>query len=372
MTHLPATNPGITCCITELDIGGAEKAFVRVAIGLQQRGWYVRVISLRDEGPLTQPLQTAGIPVTALNGRGFPDFRLFWRLRAELRRHPTDMLLGFLHQANVYGRLAGRSAGIRRIISGIRVADRRAWVTATERLTHGCADHHIAVSQSVADSHAARCHIPRDRITAIPNGVDLPTQEPSANSHRRTDRLLFVGRLTPQKNPLLLLQAFRMLPPEQQQSLTLHYVGDGPLRESLDQKIRDWKLADQVTLVGRSDKIEQLMQEATLLVLPSAWEGLPNVVLEAMACGLPVIATAVDGTRELIHDGHTGWTVPARDPAALSTAIAEALANPDERQRRATQARDMVVRDYRWESVIDTYDRLLRSWLPNDSRQNSG
>lgn len=360
-------------CITELDVGGAEKAFVRIATGLQKRHWQVSVISLRDCGPLAGELQEAGIPVTALHCSGITDIRVLRRLTREItnRETPADVLLTFLHQANSWGRLAAARAARtgmrpRRVVSGIRVADRRRIVTFPERLTHHLVDHYIACAEAVGREHVRLCGIPEAKMTAILNGVDLPPER-SPRSHQSSEtpvhRLLFVGRLTPQKAPLDLLTAFQLMPKELQKQATLTYVGDGRLRSALESAIAHTGLGDRVTCVGQVENVTDYMADSTMLVLPSKWEGVPNVVLEAMANALPVVATDVDGTSEVITNDQTGWLVPQESPQALAARIAVVLADSKARARVSVAAQEHVRKHFTWDAAVDRYDRLLRRLL---------
>lgn len=384
----------MTFCINELDVGGAEKALVRIAIGLSQCGWNVRVISLRDAGPLAEPLRTAQIPVTALNCGGFADIRTYFRLKSELRANAPDVLCCFLHQANIYGRLAASRANVGIVVSGVRVADRRRWVTLTDRWTRRCVDHYVAVSRNVADLHAQLCSIPPEQITAIPNGVDLSeptssstvgagTQNPGSLSLGPADklqaeeldsfrhRLLFVGRLTEQKAPLDLLNAYLLLPDQLRQRTEITFVGEGPLRRKLQQAVDAKGLKNAVRLVGQSHDVAGYMKAATLLVLPSRWEGLPNVVLEAMSHGLPVIATAVDGSKELITEGQTGWLVPPGSVSQLAAKIAEALDRPDLRMQIRDSSQRVAAEGFSWNRAVALYDALFRQlWF--EHRRSAG
>lgn len=354
-------------CITELDVGGAEKAFVRIAIGLQNRGWIVRVISLRDAGPLSEPLRDAGIKVTALNCRGFMDVRCYWRLKRELRTQHPDLILCFLHQANFYGRLAGRAVGIRNAVSGIRVADRRLWIILTDRMTRCCTSHYVAVSRSVAQTHASLCAISDKNISDIPNGIDIPESIDADHSSESGNNLLFVGRLCPQKHPENLVAAYLRLPEEIRKVTTLNFVGDGELRPQLEALIDHHQLADHIRLLGHRNDVATLMRRSKLLILPSRWEGLPNVVLEAMANDLPVVATSVDGVNDVVDDGSTGWLVPPEDADSLAKAIQSALESPAECRSRSKQAKAFVAENFSWESVVEQYDRLLRTLNQDES-----
>lgn len=361
------TQPSVTFCINELDVGGAEKALVQIAVGLHERHWTVRVISLRDRGPLADVLEAHGITVTALGGGGFADFSRLSALKAALRdEFRADVIVSFLHQANIHTRLAARKMGVP-IVSGIRVADRRRWVIWTDRLTSRLATMYVAVSQSVADVHARLCRLASQRIVAIPNGVDLPQDDVLAAE--RSDReLLCVGRLTPQKAPLSVIEAFRRLPPRWQKRVRLTFVGDGELRQQAQQAIDQAGLCDQIQLAGQVTDVTERMQRATALVLASRWEGMPNVVLEAMANGLPVIATAVDGTSELIEAGVSGWLINPEQPGQLAGAITECLERPDLRQKYAENAFQTAQTQFCWASVVSRYEQLLRSLvMPPDA-----
>lgn len=387
--------------ITELDSGGAERAFVKVATGLRRRGWQVRVISLRDAGRLAETLEAAGIPVVALHTGSLFDIRGIFRLKSQLRLHPCDVVLSFLHQANLMSRIAGRLAGIACIVSGIRVADRRCLVTVPERLTSWMVSRYVAVSEAVADVHARVCGISRNRIVVIANGVDIDeiqqvTPQPvsfeefefsagtdllksSVKSHSAGSLksepahasaapaseecvILCAGRLSAQKAPLDLLAAFVMVrerSSEAARRLRLLYAGDGPLREKLLLEIRRRGLDSVVRLVGWRDDVIALMKSSSLLVLASHWEGLPNVVLEAMAAGLPVIVSSIDGNAELVKDGITGRLFPPGSVSALADQIQSHLNFPEESRQQASRAQAYVMERYRWDDSVQRYHEIL-------------
>ncbi len=360
--------------ITELDIGGAEKAFVRIAQGLKRLDWDVRVISLREDGPLSESLRDSGIAVTALNAGGFLDVRAIWRMRRELKRYPADVLLTFLHQANIAGRIAGRLAGVKRIICGIRVADRRLSVVLPERMTARLVDRYVAVSHTVADVHCSICGITSQLMSVIPNGVDIdairntPAADRSTLGYGSNDRvILCVGRLSNQKSPLDVLRAFHELKNHWSNSghpIRLLFVGEGPLRSELERQVSERSLCDVVQISGWRSDVWSLMKAADVFVLASRWEGLPNVVLEAMASGLPVVASAVDGCKELIEDGVTGRLFPAGDIQQLAQCLRETLDSSVEAEQRASVALRRIEADCRWENTIHQFHQLLLQTAP--------
>ncbi len=359
--------------ITELDIGGAERAFVQVALGLSQRGWRVSVVSLRDAGPLAASLRQAGISVTALECGGGAFVRAIVRLRRLLKKDRPEVVLSFLHHANLASRLAARGLGIPAVVSGVRVADRRFLVAATEWLTRCCVDHYIAVSTSVAETHAKLCGIDAAKMSTIPNGVDVETISQVTAADRMSLGLkpddfviLCAGRLSEQKSPMDVLKAVSSLVRSHQnsaRSVKLLYVGDGPLRPALESEVQRQNLSSVVTFMGWRPDLISIMKAADVLVLSSAWEGAPNVVLEAQAAGLPVVASSVDGCRELIQDGVTGRLFSHGDIATLTKLLERQFTDPAPAREMAVAALESVRNSSAWNSVVDAYNHRLRILL---------
>ncbi len=355
--------------ITELDIGGAERAFVRIAIGLKQRGWTVRVISLRDAGQLAAELAGEHIEVKALGCGGMLDVRAVVRLKSEFQSHRPDVVLSFLHQANLISRLAAWWAGIRRVVCGIRVADRRLGVTLPDRWTRGLVTRYVAVSQTVATVHAKSCRL-NPTPDVIRNGVDLDaisrvSPADRANFGCQLDDIvvLCAGRLTEQKAPLDALDGFLKLrskiPDNLRDRLRLLFVGDGPLSSDLSRRIHDGKLEHCVKLLGWRSDVWSLMKSANVLLLASKWEGLPNVLMEAQAARLAVVASAIDGNTELIEHGITGRLFPVDDTDQMASQLLAAIQESGQTQRMVETAHAAVSR-LTWEASIDAYDRLLK------------
>lgn len=366
-------NPALCMVITELDIGGAEKAFVRLAHGLAFSGWSVRVICLRGPGPLGQELQDREIPVEYLNCRGFADVRAPFRLATSLRKQRPDIVLSFLHQANVASRIACRLAGVAVQVSGIRVADRRLFVMLTERLTARWTTHCVAVSEHVATAHRRISGLPNSQISVIRNGVDweLLSQLPPASRRQfggddSSFIIISVGRLEPQKDPETLLQAFRILQAQQSvlpRQIQLLFVGEGPLRSLLEHRVRMYELEDVVKFTGWRSDAASLIRMADVLVLASRWEGLPNVILEAQAAGTPVIASAVDGCLDLVDDQLTGRLFEPGNAERLATGLLMQITQPHKAARMAHEARQQIRRQCSWDVCIDSYDQLLQRLL---------
>ena len=213
----------------------------------------------------------------------------------------------------------------------------------------------------------------------IPNGVDAALFSPVSPGEQAalraalglpTDRVLcaFVGRLTRQKNPDLLLETWAM---GRWPDTHLVLVGDGPLRNRLEARAASGSLAGHVTFVGARTDVAEYLRAADLLVLPSRAEGMSNALLEAMACGIPVVASDLPANREVVgRDGRTGWLVAPGDPAALAGAIERLVKSPSLRREIGAAARVIVQNQFDIQRVADRYLSLYAS-LPSSPRHGS-
>ncbi|HXY35605.1 MAG TPA: glycosyltransferase [Planctomycetaceae bacterium] len=355
----------IAFCITDLDPGGAERALVQIVTRLDRRRWAPHVFCLDAGGVLVDQLRAAGIEVVCLGASRPRDFLVVWPLYRRLAALRPAILQTFLFHANVIGRLAGAAARVPVIVSGIRVAEKRSglrlWI---DRVTDRLVTRHVCVSRDVADFSIARGGLPREKICVIPNGVDLekfanaaPLDLTQFGVPRGSRVLLFVGRLDPQKGPLSLLEAAGELFADHS-DLHLVMVGDGPLAAEL----RGWTLArnleSRVHFTGRRENVAGLMRAADLFVLPSQWEGLPNVVLEAMAAGTPIVARGVEGIRDLLGDGKAGVVVPLDGEIGLAHAIRDALRDHQGMRASVAHAQKIVRERFTWQLVAAEYERI--------------
>ncbi|HML54235.1 MAG TPA: glycosyltransferase family 4 protein [Solidesulfovibrio magneticus] len=226
------------------------------------------------------------------------------------------------------------------------------------------AAHVVANSQGLAA--LARQSAGQMPIRMIPNGVDTARFTPAEHrEHRGPVQLVFVGRVVHQKGLDVLLSALSRLPAEADYELTI--VGDGPLRDALTKQAASLGVLARLRFAGWAGREEMpdLLRRADLFVFPSRDEGMPNAVLEAMAAGLPVVATRISGNEEVVADGETGLLVPPDDPDALAGALAGFLADAALRRRMGAAGRERVCREYSWRSVAERYAALCE---PNASK----
>jgi starch synthase (maltosyl-transferring) len=369
-----ADRPRICFLITELDQGGAERALVRIATGLPRAEWDVTVICLGPEGPLAAPLREAGIPVDCLGVTSICSPRSLWRatfgLARLLKQIRPALLQTFLFHAGLAGRIAARPARVPMVVCGLRVAERRSrWRLRLDRWTDWLVDRHVCVSQAVADFSQRESRLPAGKLVVIPNGVDFDRfheAEPADLSRfgipDGAKVLLTVGRLDPQKAPLELVRIFAELAADHPEWHLL-LVGDGLLRTELRQLIDAGGLGVRVHLAGWQADVPEIMRACDLFVLNSRWEGMPNVVLEAAAAGLPVIATRCEGVAEIIESGVSGVLVEVNQPQAMRAALESAMTRQNDATARVSRLQQIVSEQFTWQSVISRYAALYRELL---------
>ncbi len=356
----------VTLAITDLDVGGAERALVALAAGLDRRRWLPSVACLGPEGALASPLRAAGIEVACLDADRRKPVRAVARLAASFRRSRPEIVQSFLFHANVAARLAAPMAGRPWVVGGLRVAERqRRWHLTLDRLTSRLGVGSACVSEGVLRFARDEGRIDPERLTVIPNGVDpapfdaaVPADRAALGVPAGATLALYVGRLDPQKGvPFLLDAAGRVAAADPAWHLAI--AGDGPERAALVALAATIPpLAERLHWLGRRDDVPALLKAADLLVLPSLWEGMPNVVLEAMAARRAVVATEVEGTEDLVLPGRSGWLVPPGDPAALANALRDAASDPARLRRHGEAGRARVEARFTPKRVVDAYERL--------------
>lgn len=351
--------------------GGAETQLVRLAATLRGHGDEVGLISILPTEAFADEMAELRVPIAHLRVR--PPARGASALVAGtrvLRAWRPDVLISFVYQANVLGRIAGRSSGVPVIISSIR--NEYFGGRARERLLRAT-DRLCTISTTNANSVAARIVdrgvVPGARLVVIPNGVDTaPFERPP---HERAELRkglgvddaeflwLAAGRLEAQKDYPTLLAALARTG----RSPTRHRLliaGQGHLRDELEQTAATLRISDRVRFLGVRDDMPQLLAAADALVLASRHEGLPNVIMEAMAAGRPVVATRVGGTPELVDEARSGLLVEPARPDELAAAMSRlAAAGESTWHAMGAAGRAIVAERYSLAAVGEKWLRLV-------------
>ena len=362
-----------------LERGGAERQLVIVANALAARGWMVTVLSYLpfSDVSLRAEVDESGVCVVSLNVRGGVG-RLAGVARAVgvVRRARPDVLVGFMFHGMMTARVAGRLAGAPAVISAVR---NEAHGRTRERVlgaTGWMTDAVTVMSDSLASHIAERGVASASRLVVIPNAVDFERYAACGCRGGTRRELgagdgeflwLAAGRLAPEKDYPGLLRAFAALAGRRQARLLI--AGDGPLRGELAGRVEALGLSGCVRLLGLRDDLPELYRACDALVLSSAWEGMPNVVLEAMASARPVVATAVGAVPEMVTDGETGFVVPPGDYAALAAAMERMMDLAPEERRALGEAGCRAVRSrHSVDSVVDRWEELFGRLLESKSR----
>ena len=323
--------------------GGAETFFVRLAGALQRAGETQRVV-IRRCPDRSEALRKAGVAVTELRFGGPFDIASRIAFRREIAEWWPDIVLTWMNRATTMCP-AGDFVHVGRLGGYYDLKHYR-----------HC-DHLIGNTRAIVD-YAVREGWPPERAHHLPNFVPDPRTLPTAMAPQRPHGgalALALGRLHPNKGFDLLLDALAMT-----DDIHLWIAGEGALREDLDRQARDLGIAERVRFLGWRDDVWALMKVADFLVCASRHEPLGNVVIEAWAAGLPVVATASDGPAGLIDDGRSGLLVPlpgqpSGGSEALATAIASVALDPSFRARLAQGGREAYEAEFTEAAVVARY-----------------
>jgi glycosyltransferase involved in cell wall biosynthesis len=366
---------GVALCITDLDMGGAEQAMVDLATRLEWIHFEPIIYCLGprpqvEEASCVPALEDAGLEVQFLDAQSAWQFQpTVRRLEALFRKQRPALVQSFLFHANLVSRLAARRAGVARVVAGVRVAERRRWHLWADRLTSSLVDRYVCVSDAVARHSARRGGLAHDKLVVIPNGIDvtkytdvLPVdlQMLGATAGRRL--VTYIGRLDGQKGVHWLIKtAPRWL--SRLPDCDLLIVGKGPQQARLEASCQRLGIAARVHFVGWRPDIAEILATSHLLVLPSRWEGMPNVVLQAMASRLPVVASDAEGVRELLGPEADAQVVRYGDSQAFAEKVVKILCDQSVAADLGSKNRLRAESEFTLERVVAAYQSLWTSLL---------
>jgi glycosyltransferase involved in cell wall biosynthesis len=352
------------------DVGGAERVALRLASALDPRRYEISIVAfVPGDGRLREQARAKGLHTAILGRRGAAGPLLVFRLYRWLRRARPDVLATFMFHANVSGRLAGRLAGVPVILNSERVVGWESrYRVLINRWTVTLADVLTTNSAAGREFWSGRLGVPRDRMHVLYNGLD--TDEFAPGEARPVGAPCVIGvlaRLHRANGHDWFLSALARLPGEP--NWTCLMSGDGPEGARLSKRVSELGLADRVKLVGHVKDAPQFLRSLDVYVHPALVAGMPNAVLEAMACGVPVVATAVGGTPEAVVDGDTGWLVAPGDIEATTDRIARLLRDPAMRRRMGDAGRERAVAVFSVKSAATRLETLMRSALDRQRRR---
>lgn len=364
--------------IPSLDRAGAEKQMCLLAQRLPREEFDVHVCALSRGGPLEARLAASGVPFHVIGKRWKLDPQAFWRLREHVARLQPDLIHAWMFAANAYGLAAARSCGISRVVIAQRCVDpwkSRMQLSVDRALARRCSAV-VVNSEGVRDFYVMR-GAPHEQMRLIPNAVE--PCDPPVTTRRQLlaelelpaeSRLIgLVGRLWPQKRVKDAIWAADLLKVIRN-DVHLLVIGDGPERDRL-QRFRDQcRIPDKVHFLGERNDVPRLLPHFDALWSTSGYEGQSNAILEAMAAGVPVVATDISGTRELVVPDTTGYLVPVGDRAGFARCTERLLNDAMLAARLSAAARDRAASEFNVERMVSQYVALYRGVLesPNAVR----
>lgn len=352
-------------------LGGTELMTVALTARSPAHGVVSTVVILDAPGPIAARLQERGVAVHSLGGTG--QLAALRDLARLVRSQRIDVICGYGFKTGLITRIVGRF--VRRgtaTVTGVRglyvteiediASPRGRFVMAIERLTATLVDAYVANSRGAVDVLAAH-GIARDRLRYIPNGIEAdrwPVADRSA--HTGPPVVLCAGRFTPVKRQTDLVAAAALLR-DRGVDARFHFAGDGPLLDDVRAQAASLGVSDRVTFMGAVPPAEMAATLATADVacLVSSQEGMPGAVMEAMASGLPVVGTDVNGIRDLVVDGATGALANPCDPAALADALEPVLRDATLRRRLGDASRARIVEHFSLDGMVEATCELHRA-----------
>ena len=343
-----------------LGAGGVERLLLDAVPLFDRARFDVRVLLLREPGFRAEELERRGVPVRALGGRGLWDVSLL----PKFRRAVLDARCDILHAHLVWpSALSALFKGRARLVWHVHdaPASLSLFHSLAERTLIGRSDAVVAVSESIAAFLRARYPALAGRVRVFPNAI--VAGEPVPRRAGEPPTIGFLGRLDePKKGLAVLLRAARRVV-DRRPDVRFLIAGNGPAREGLGKLSADLGLSGAVEWLGEVRDSAEALARFDVLALPSLWEGLPVVLLEAMAAGLPAVAGRVGGIPEVLVDGETGRLVAPGDDGALAEALLSVISSPDRGRamglagrKRVLEKYDMVVYVRRLEAL---YEELL-------------
>ena len=360
---------------TSMGMGGADQQLLSAAQQLQLQGYAVQVVSLTPLGPMGIQARSLGIPVESLEmRRGVPDPRGLLRLIRLVRQWKPDVLHSHMIHANLMARVLRLFFRIPVLVSTIHnIHEGGRLRMAAYRLTNGLVDYMTIVSEAAADRFVSEGIVPRKLLRVIPNGIDTDRFRNLAAGTRESIRKalgiehefvwLAVGRFVLAKDYTNMLHAFAQVHQRYPEAVLL-LVGRGALQAETEALVQSLGLGEVVRFLGVRQDVPEVMSAADGYVMSSEFEGMPIVLLEAAAAGLPVVATSVGGNAEVVCNGESGFLVPARDHEALATAMLRILEMADaDRRAMGERGREHIRTHYGLGRVVERWDALYRELL---------
>ncbi|MCL5125555.1 MAG: glycosyltransferase [Deltaproteobacteria bacterium] len=340
--------------LQDLEFGGTQRYAVHLLNNLNKDLFKLELWVLRGGADMLPMAQSSGVPVTYLSRGRWVTPRSLWRFFRKLKDQKPDVLYTMTAVPNIWGRIFAAVATNSTVISSWRGKQEQQFESFLWRFSD-----RLICNANALKAHVIKRHgVDPKRVAVAPNGVDINFFSPDRSRLDPHPTVVYIGRLVKEKDPLTLIEAFSLLR-ELVPDTRLIMIGQGYLRAKVQRKIATSGVKDHIQLISGANDVRPFLRQGWLLVLPSISEGFPQVIIEAMACGLPVVATAVGGAPEIIEHGVNGLLVQPRSPELLAQSMASLLSDLEMRNSMGRMAREIVTQRFSLQNVVKMTEQII-------------
>ncbi len=358
--------------ITELEFGGAENLLLELSRYISREYFDVSIGYLKGKGTLKEDFKKIGIRVVYFNMRSRLDVFCIFRLAGFIRKEKFDIVHTHLIDADIFGYFGAKIAGVSRIVSTKHSTDdfrkRKTISVFLDAFVANRICKNIAVSNAVREFLIKHQKIAQEKIKVVYHGINVPRFSWEINKDKsKVDLDLnseeyivgVIGRFEKEKGHIFLIEAINKIMLEIK---NIHFVflGEGSLKESMQEKINSLNLNNKATFLSARKNVESVLNALDILVMPSLWEGLGMASLEAMAAGVPVLASDVEGIREVVKNNETGILVPPADSGELANQVLALLKDEPLRSRLSKNGRDFVEKNFNINKFVNEMELLYK------------
>ena len=359
--------------IGQLGKGGAEKQLYELIKGINRKEFDPLVISLSQGGHWGKEIRKLNIQLTELQRRKSFEFARLFKLIKILKAEKPDIVHSYMFSANSYGRIAAIIGRVPLIIASERnVAevgkDKGKFDIYIDKLLAAFSQGIICNSDKASSSLVEKYSFNRKKVFTVHNGIDINDflKQRNYSSSKKSKRKVIgtVGSLCPQKNHRLFLDMAKIvLERSENKQIKFLIIGRGPLRNELERYSKGLSIEANVVFTGEREDILELLQSMDVFVMTSLYEGLPNAIIEAMAAGVPVVATDVGGNSELVINRETGFLCRSNDAKALVEKVIGLISNENAAQQLGKKGREKIVKEFTVEKMVNQTENIYRELL---------
>lgn len=349
--------------IGTLETGGTEKQLYLLIKNLDKEKFCTTVVSLRD-GRMRNDFEKI-TKLYVLKKRWKFDLKILFDLVRIMKKGRFDIVHSFLFTSNTWGRIAGICAGVPVIIASERSID--LW----KKPIHIFVDIVLGyfTDKIVCNSFTVKKHYERKlkkvakKLIVIRNGIELKQLPDSIETGEKKEKIVFTAsRLSPEKGIVYLIYAAKKIL-EKRKDIKFLIAGDGELRQKLENLANEYKISNNVIFLGYQENVQQFICVSDVVVLTSLWEGLPNILLEAMAMKKPVVATNVGGTAEIVKDGENGFLVEPCDVAGIAEKIEKLIDDENLSKSMGEKGYEFVRGNFDLSLMVLAYEKLYQELI---------